>query len=251
MPQHVAGICWPLRGTVGHATVPGNMMCGDFPAREGDDARVQCALTAAGKYRNGAARAWCRTHQQYWGVKADLAALGATGVQRCARHAEPMGYVVNPALVDVSVYSRVAIGCANDGALHVSAVPAADGATALHGRYKAIAVACAGDDLFGNADIVQINLTPVIVWAWLSALRGAKQTGCVMCARCGHPHLDLDSFAAREHRRHTCGNCGHDGTHSTQAIVSNPIASLVGVYGASLSFYDLNVHNHPVLYHAG
>ena len=248
MAQDTAGICWPLSGTVGCATVSSKIIRGEFPALEGDDARAECALVAAGKYRNGAARSWCRTHQQYWGVNADLAAFGATGVRQCARHAEPMAYVVKPPVVDMTLYARVAIGCGDAGRLQVSASPYVDGAPALHSKYKAIAFACDGSDgLFGNADIVQLNITPVIVQAWLSALHGARQTGCVMCARCGHPHLDLDSFAAREHRRHTCGHCGHDGTHSKRAIVSNPLSSLLDFYGARLRFYDSNVHSYPML----
>ena len=79
MPEGVAGICWPHGGTVGCITVDSKLIYGQFPALHGDDAAVCCQLTPAGKYRNGAARAWCRAHQQYWGVKADLAALAATG----------------------------------------------------------------------------------------------------------------------------------------------------------------------------
>ena len=248
MPQDTVGICWPHGGTVGCATLTATSMRGHFPSTEGDDARVVCTFVAAGKYRNGAARSWCRTHQQYWGVKADLAVLSATGTQRCARHAEPMGYLLQPRAIDIKQYTSVTMSLRADNALQVSALPAIAGVVAFNQRCKAVAlVHHRADALFTNADIVHITITPVLVHAWCSALQSGKRLGCVDCTRCGHPHLDLGTFSEREHRRHYCGNCGHDGTHSSQAIVSTPIFSLLKFYGARLRVVDSNAPNHPVL----
>lgn len=210
--REVAGMCWPHSGTVGHITVSTPTITGDFPAASGDDARVRCALVPAGKYRNGAARQWCRTHQHYWGVKADLAAFDASGERRCARHADPMGYLLNPHVIDMG---------------HM------DGAAIAPGQTVALAYDMTSG-IFGAADIVQINLTPPALHAWTSAVKSGAQIGSVDCACCGHPHLDLDNFAQQAHRRHYCGNCGNDATHSKQAIVSHPIFALLHFYGARL-----------------
>lgn len=236
MLQNVPGICWPHGGTVGHASVTGNRISGDFASTEGDDAQVACGFVAAGKYRNGAARAWCRTHQQYWGVKADLAGQGEVGAQRCARHAEPMGYVLDPLVFDLAHHAQLTFGRAEDGALLVSALPAAPGAPAFHGHCKAFALVARA--CFSGADIVQLNITPVLIHAWHSAVRSGLPIGCIACARCGHPHLDLGGFSVREHRRHYCGNCGYDATHSPHAMISNPLFSLLNFYGARLRIVD-------------
>lgn len=210
--REVAGMCWPHSGTVGHITVSSPTITGDFPAASGDNARVRCALVPAGKYRNGAARKWCRTHQHYWGVKADLAAFAASAELRCARYADPMGYVLDPQVIDMEV---------------------ADGVTIVPGKTVVLAYDSASG-IFSATDIVQINLTPPALLAWTTAVKSGAELGSVNCPRCGHPHLDLDIFAQRAHRRHYCGNCGNDATHSKHAIVSHPIFALQHFYGARL-----------------
>ncbi|HEY0063593.1 MAG TPA: hypothetical protein VGC21_15855 [Telluria sp.] len=205
--QEAAAICWPHQATVGHITVSTPLVYGQFPHSSGPDARLRCALVAAGKFRNGAARAWCRSHQHYWGTKADLASALATGERSCARAEAPVGYLLAPPLVD----------------LRHSALPASSPALAI--AYDR------STRLFSSEDIVQVNLTPPAVSALLAAKQAGRALGCVECRRCAHPHLDLGAFAERPHRRHTCGNCGHDATHSGEEIVSNPLFALLRFYG--------------------
>ena len=88
----------------------------------------------------------------------------------------------------------------------------------------ALAIQVAGTGVFRHPDIVQLNLTPPALAAM------AMADGCVDCARCGYPHLDLGAFAGRPHRRHTCGHCGHDATHSGAAIISNPLLALAAAF---------------------
>ncbi|SHH20757.1 hypothetical protein [Massilia sp. CF038] len=204
-------IFWPHAATVGHITVSSAAVHGVFPAHQGDDARIGCHLVAAGKYRNGAARAWCRSHQHYWGTKADLQALAEQGEQRCAAADCAMAYVRQPQLIDLTLRPTL---------------PQASAALALRYDHRS--------GLFANADIVQVNLTPPAVTALLDAMAQGRQLGCVDCRHCGHPHLDLGSFAERPHRRHTCGNCGHDATHSSSDIVSNPLFPLLQYYGVAM-----------------
>jgi hypothetical protein len=204
-------------------------------------------LVAAGKYRNGAARSWCRTHQQYWGIKADLAALQHSGVQRCAGFALPMGYVIQPLVLDMRQHASITINYHQHG-MRITAVPGAAGEPALNTDVTAFALACdASAPLFGDPQIMHVNITPPAVQALGAARGSAMAMGCVNCSRCGHPHLDLGTFATSEHRRHYCGNCGHDATHSKRPMISNPLLALLDAYDGRLQIVDSSVHVDTVL----
>jgi hypothetical protein len=283
------GIGWPHDATVGHIGVASGQIAGYFFAEHGSDAVLDCVLVDAGKYRNGAARQWCRTHQHYRGVKADLAALAASGRQGCAQHAATMGYALHPPLVDLAAFASVRIGATPDGAMllgttgtgppeagalsqacgpsdaagpaharatrryhqAVDARGASEAAAALpappatHARLRrcaAVAIRNSGHEggaLFPGTDIVQVNITPPALLAYTTARAAGRALGCVCCARCGHPHLDLGSFAQTPHRRHCCGNCsgncGCDSTHSRAAMVSSPLHALCQRFGKILA----------------
>lgn len=230
MTEEVHGICWPQGGTVGHLTVTTPLIHGTFPQAHGDDGLAQCELTPAGKYRNGAARSWCRTHQQYWGTRADLDAQARDAIQRCARHAERVHYVCNPLALDPRAHERIDITLAGTALLVET-----DTAPGIVVPALAIAYDFASE-LFPATGIVQINVTPPAVLALQTA------DGCLCCARCGHPHLDLGDFAHRAHKRHYCGHCGTDSTHSKQPMVSNPLHALMQHYGARLRIAVSIVH---------
>ena len=220
------GLCWPHSATVGNLTAASDLLQGSFPSSQGKDAIVACQLVAAGKYRNGAARAWCRIHQAYWGVNADLAALAHSGRRQCARHAEPMYYALDPPLLNIASHAGVIIRCAGPDRLKVNV---------LAGQSAAVAIDVAGAGIFAP-DIARVAITPPAVLAYIDARRSGQALGCVACARCGHPHLDLGDFAHAVHRRHYCGNCGNDSTHSDGAMISSPLHALCMAYGARLSF---------------
>lgn len=215
------GICWSHATTVGNIAVAGAMLRGDF-----ERALVACDFTRAGKYRNGAARWWCRTHQAYWGVKADLAAFDPSRDKQCAAAAKPIDFVLDPQVIDMRRFASVRISIAGHR-LHVHAA----GAVPIDALFSAVAVTGV-DGVFANPGIIQVNVTPPA----LQALVGGRHLGCQDCARCGYPHLDLGSFAHHEHRRHCCGNCGCDSTHSKLAIVSNPLFALSAHFGQRLIF---------------
>jgi hypothetical protein len=218
MPQR-RGICWSHATTVGNIAVASAMLRGEF---ERD--LVACDISAAGKYRNGAARWWCRTHQAYWGVKADLAAFDRARGKVCGAAARPLKLVLDPLVLDMKRCASVRICGAGDG-LRVLA------AGSIDALLPAIAITGI-DAVFTSPDIVQVNVTPPA----LQALAGARQLGCLDCARCGYPHLDLGSFARNAHRRHYCGNCGCDSTHSKSPIVSNPLFALSEHFAGRLTF---------------
>ena len=219
------GISWPLQATVGHIAVATPGITGHFKAGAGTDATVECELVEAGKFRNGAARQWCRTHQCYWGVKADLAQLDATGRRQCKLQGGAMGYVLYPEVFDPASHHASSLTLGEDGLLHLQARPDAGGAL-LARTARALAIDCSSLPSLFHPSILQINITPPAAAAYVRAQREAVPLGCSDCSRCGHPHLDLGEFAVEPHRRHYCGNCGHDGTHSAQAMVSNPLQRL-------------------------
>lgn len=242
MQRQAGGMCWPLDATVGHIAVETDRLSGDFPADQGADAIVDCLLVAAGKYRNGAARHWCRTHQVYWGVKADLADLAASGRRRCARHADKMGYALHPPVIDLAACAGATIAATADGAMEFAVIPAGAGAGAgaavppAPTRCAALALRdSSGRALFPGTAIVQVNITPPALLAYIEARAGGRALGCVCCARCAHPHLDLGSFAQKPHRRHYCGNCGSDSTHSPGAMISSPLHALCIKFGGTLT----------------
>ncbi|MDB5962080.1 MAG: hypothetical protein JWP59_3374 [Massilia sp.] len=194
-------IAWSASATTGAIALADGLLSGDL-----ENGLLDCRLNPAGKFRNGAARWWCVPHQCYWGVKADL----MRGDGRCRAAAAPLRVALDPPLLEVGAVASLTL---HQGALRVQG----DGLDLV---VPALALAAAG--LFDNPAITRLNVTPPA----LAAL--AHADGCVDCARCGHPHLDLGAFATRAHRRHTCGHCGHDSTHSSAAMVSNPLYILRG-----------------------
>jgi hypothetical protein len=233
--QERRGICWSWTATVGHIAVASDMLRGEFDLAIGGRALVACDFARAGKYRNGAARWWCRTHQAYWGVKADLAAFDPARPKACSAAGQPLDCALDPLAIDMSRYAQVRISMQPDGRLEVRAGPGRADAAAI----DLVVLACAFAPLpafFAASGIVQVNVTPPSVSALLQARREGRALGCQACARCGHPHLDLGAFAINEHRRHYCGNCGNDSTHSSAPIVSNPLQRLAECYAGRLTF---------------
>lgn len=227
LPLTLPGICWPLHATVGHIAMTSGQITGHFNAGAGLDAIVVCDLVPAGKYRNGAARQWCRTHQVYWGTQADLADQSFSGQLRCKHHASPMGYVLYPEVFDPAVHHGISLTQDAEGMLALRA-RSDNGGALLTRKAMALAIDCRSLPGLFHGDIVQINLTPPAVQAYLEARLAGAPLGCVDCPRCHHPHLDLDEFAHEPHQRHYCGHCGHSATHSKEEMVSNPLARLAG-----------------------
>jgi hypothetical protein len=221
-PLTLPGICWPLQASTGSLAATTQHITGHFRAGAGEDAIIVCDLLPAGKFRNGAARHWCRTHQCYWGTQADLGDWQATRQMRCRQHASPMGYVLYPELFDPGRFHATTLRLGSDGLLQLRAL-ADDGGTLLARDAAALAIDCRALPGLFPADVVQLNITPPAAQAFAAALQAGTPLDCSDCARCGHPHLDLGSFALAPHRRHSCGHCGHDASHSATAIVSTPL----------------------------
>lgn len=233
-------ICWSYGRTLGNITVSNEELLGRFPSSEGDDARLDCDIVAAGKMRNGKDRWWCRTHQKHWGTLADIADAAQNTVMRCSNHDQPMSYIVNPPHINIEDYAEVGIWCSMPPALthtgelvrrrpkiHVHVREKAGQEKVIDQDFKALSLHYnASDNLFGSTEITKVHLTPPSALEFVLALEANKPMGCINCRDCGYPHLDLGDFARMAHSKHLCGNCGRDNTWSSVPIASTPLKPL-------------------------
>jgi hypothetical protein len=246
-------ICWSYGRTLGNIAVYSQSLIGRFPETSGDDAELPCDFVNAGKFRHGADRWWCRTHQTHWGTKADQEALARFGRMQCANHAQRMHYVVSPKTINLTEHAEVGVWCSMPAALstfeikprapkiHVHVRPEAGGKKIIDRDFPAISMLYNEElDLFGSDEITRVNITPPAAFEFVCALEANREMSCINCSHCGYPHLDLGDFARTPHRKHFCGNCGRDGTWSTDAIVSTPLKPLHDRYAKTLKYQTPN-----------
>src|SRR5487761_1955353 len=79
-------VCWAPGRTIGNIAVSSEAIFGMFDGVSGNDAVLPCQIIPCGKFRNGAKRWYCKTHQMHWGTKADFAAAAETDEVRCSNH---------------------------------------------------------------------------------------------------------------------------------------------------------------------
>jgi hypothetical protein len=232
-------ICWSYGRTLGNIAVYSQSMLGSFSSNAGDDALLPCDFVHAGKFRHGADRWWCRTHQSHWGTIADYASYERSRAMTCANREQRMNYVVGPFEINPDGYAEVGIWCSMPAALstlpiaarppkiHVHVRSEAGGKKTIDRDFHAIAILHSEDlALFGSVDITRVNITPPAAFEFVRGLELGREMDCVNCSHCGYPHLDLGDFAHRPHRKHFCANCGRDSTWSSTAIVSTPLKPL-------------------------
>lgn len=258
--QHA--ICWSYGRTIGNIAVFSPSLLGRFPDNAGNDAELPCDFVHAGKFRMGAQRWWCRTHQTYWGAKADLQAYDQFGEMRCANHEQRMHYIVGPLSLSLRDYEEVGVWCSMPAALstfevknrppriHVHVRPKADGKKTIDRDFDAISVLYTHElGLFGSNDITRVNITPPAAFEFVRALEVSREMDCINCSTCGYPHLDLGDFATTPHRKHFCGNCGCDSTWSSGPIVSTPLKPLHDSFAKTLRYErptrNLNLDEYP------
>jgi len=249
--SEASAICWSYGRTLGNIAVFNQSMLGSFPAAAGNDATLPCDIVGAGKFRHGANRWWCRTHQSYWGTVADIEALSTAGVMVCAQRAQTMSYVVAPFTIDLSKHAEVGIWCSLSAAIattdirprapriHVHVREEHGGKKIVDRDYPAVAIDYQQAlGMFANAKITRVNVTPPAAFEFVRGLETGREMGCINCTYCGYPHLDLGDFATKPHRKHTCANCGSDNTWSKTEIVSTPLKPLHDAFmnAAGLSF---------------
>lgn len=235
-----SAVCWVPGRTLGNIAVFSREILGLFPDNEGEDAVLPCDLVKAGKFRHGAQRWWCRTHQTHWGTKADLVSSSKQGVIRCSNFLQPMNYVLDPLEIDVDLFAEVGIWCSLPAALSSECTDVHEVKIHVHLREKkgidkklvdddfgAVSVLYSQDlNLFDDNKISRISITPPAALDFVLALEEGRELDCICCNSCGYPHLDLGDFAKTPHRKHFCGNCGRDSLWSRTPIVSTPLKPL-------------------------
>lgn len=244
--SEIAAICWADGRTMGNIAVVSPELLGQFPDRRGNNAILPCDFVEAGKFRHGAIRMWCRTHQSHWGTKADLQAFEQFGELKCSDHNQPMNYIVSPQIIDLEAHGEIGIWCSMPPALssneieqrspliHVHIRNSAEDAKAIDKDFPAVSLIYNQKiGLFSNDEISRVNLTPPAAFEFVKALEQDRRMDCINCTACGFPHLDMGDFATTPHRKHFCGNCGRDSTWSKEPIVSTPLQPLHSRYSSA------------------
>jgi hypothetical protein len=257
-----AAVCWAPGRTIGNIAVSSEEVFGHFEGKSGVDAVLPCHIIPCGKFRNGAQRWYCKTHQMHWGTKADLAALPESGEVLCSNHLMEMSYVVDPLEVEFNEYEEIGIWCSLPPA--VSSRPIVKRAPKIHvhkrfsGAERKVldrdfdAIVCSYNqdaDLFASPEITMIQVTPPAAFEFVRSLELGYETSCVTCRKCGYPHLDLGDFARIAHAKHFCGNCGNDSIWSKGKIVSTPLKPLHDQFNNSNCYIDaertINLDEYP------
>jgi hypothetical protein len=246
-------ICWSYGRTLGNIAVYSPSLLGRFPAKTGADAQLPCDFVHAGKFRHGAERWWCRTHQTHWGTMADQESFDRLGEVSCANHTQAMNYVVSPFTVNLNEHAEVGVWCSMPAALstetinkrapkiHVHVRPETGGKKIVDRDFPAISVLYSNKlKLFGSNDITRVNVTPPAAFEFVCGLETNREMDCISCSGCGYPHLDLGDFAQTPHRKHFCGNCGRDSTWSRIPIVSTPLKPLHDQFAKTLIYETPN-----------
>jgi len=228
-------ICWSYGRTLANITVLSPQVLGHFPKATGSDATLPCDFVNAGKFRHGAARWWCRTHQTHWGTKADQQSYAQSRAMLCANHEQAMSYVVKPFELNVDKYAEVAITCSLPPAISTTdsrrrppmirvSLTGGSQATTTSKEHAAISLVYQKRlGLFTASDIERVNITPPAALEFVLAIDADRALCCISCSHCGYPHLDLGDFAKKPHRKHFCANCGRDSTWSKEPIISTPL----------------------------
>lgn len=259
-----SAICWAPGRTIGNIAVNSEEVFGSFASKAGENAVLPCHIVPCGKFRNGADRWYCKTHQIHWGVKADIAAVPKSGEVTCSNHLMAMSYVVNPLVVDFADFEEIGVWCSLPPAMSSNPIQARAPKVHVHKRFagterKALdmdfdAIVCSYNQnlgLFASSEITQIQITPPAAFEFVKSIEEGRPMDCVTCKKCGYPHLDLGSFANMPHAKHFCGNCGNDSIWSNGKIVSTPLKPLHDQFNNSNHYTipsrDLNLDDYAGL----
>jgi len=232
-------VCWAPGRTIGNIAVSSEETFGMFEEKAGNDAVLPCQIIPAGKFRNGAKRWYCKTHQIHWGVKADYVAASEAGEVLCSNHLAKMSYVINPLEIEFKDFEEIGIWCSLPPALSSESIPKRAPKIHVHKRFSGSdkkvldrdfdAIVCSYHEdmgLFENPEITKIQVTPPAAFEFVRSIEEGRAMSCVTCKQCGYPHLDLGDFARTPHKKHFCGNCGNDSIWSPEPIVSTPLKPL-------------------------
>lgn len=252
-PKEVSAICWSSGRTLGNVAVRSQRLLLLFPGEAGEDVQLPCDFVNAGKFRHGADRWWCQTHQTHWGTKADHESFAKLSLMRCANHTQAMSYVVGPVTINLNEHAEVGVWCSMPAAISTEPIRARPPRLHVHLRsdpagkktidrdFGALSVLYSDKlDLFGSKEITRVNLTPPAAFEFACGLELKREMSCINCSHCREPHLDLGDFGRTPHRKHFCANCGRDSTWSTRPIISTPLQPLHDQFARFVSYETPN-----------
>ncbi len=250
-----AAICWAPNRTIGNIAVNSKELLGKFEGKSGTDGILPCQIIPCGKFRHGAKRWYCKTHQMHWGTLADFESCRNSENQEmeCSSKDLPLNYVVDPFELNFSDFEEIGIWVSLPRALSSRAIEKRAPKIHVHRRKTGQKEKDVDNDfdalvlsynqnlgLFESEDISKIQVTPPSAFEFVMALKEGREVSCVSCKRCGYPHLDLGDFAKKAHKKHYCGNCGNDSIISTEPIVSTPLKPLHDQFNKANSYVKPN-----------
>jgi len=228
-------VCWAPNATIGNTAVSSAEVFGVLKEKSGNNTVLPCQIIPCGKFRHGAKRWYCKTHQTHWGTKADFVAASEFGEVMCSNRLTKMNYVINPLEIDFNEFEEIGIWCSLPPAfssdtivprppkIHVYKVFTGSVTKKLDMNFDAIV--CSYTQ-FKNTEITKTQMTPPAAFEFVRSIEESRPTSCVSCKKCGYLHLDLGSFAIKPHKKHFCGNCGNDSIWSKATMVSTPLKPL-------------------------
>jgi hypothetical protein len=199
--------------------------CAEAAQRHSPDGQAGCEIVSVGKRRNGSPRFWCIRHH------ADATEKYGLPAKVCHNAGQRP---INPKDILTLDLDEYAGGIALWGAsppiydttvlplergIHVHARPEADAEKEIDASFAAVRIVGSavpeGGILISEAEAVHFMTSSVF---------GVGMSH-IVCAHCGHPHLDADWFSAHAHRRHLCSACGRY-FKDLRASVGNPISGV-------------------------
>lgn len=188
-------------------------------------AQTDCEIVSVGKRRNGSPRFWCLRH------RADATEKYGRAAEACRNAGQRPIDPKDILTLDLDEYAG---GIALWGAappiydttilplergIHVHARPEIDAQKEIDASYAAVRIVGSavpeGGILISEADAVHFMTSSVF----------GVEMSHIVCAHCGHPHLDADWFSTHAHSRHLCATCGRY-FKDLRASVGNPISGV-------------------------
>lgn len=182
-----SAVCWAAGRTIGNIAVSSEEVFGSFTNQSGNNAVLPCQIVPCGKFRNGADRWYCKTHQIHWGTKADIAAVPETGEVTCSNHLMKMSYVVNPFIVEFNDFEEIGVWCSLPPAMSSNEIKPRAPRIHVHKRFSGAdkkeldrdfnAIVCSYNqklDLFVNEEITQIQITPPAAFEFVKSIESGR-----------------------------------------------------------------------------
>lgn len=242
-------VCWATGCTIGNIVFSSDEVFGSLISTLGNTAVLSCNIVPCGKFRNGAERWYCKTHQTHWGKKVDLAAVSTSAELKCSNHLMEMNYVAEPLVIEFNNVNEIGMWCALPAAMSSKAIEIRQPKIHVYQRFSDAdtpvldqardAIICSFTEqlgIFPNHKITQIHITPPAAFEFVKSIEEGRPMDYVTCKKCGYPHLDLGRFAITAHAKHFCGNCGNDNIWSNTKLVSTPLKPLYDRFNNSKEY---------------